>query len=394
MPETLEFLPFARPSITDAERSAVLEVLDSGWLTTGPRTREFEARFAEFVGSPYAVALNSATAGLHLALEAIGVGPGDEVIVPTWTFASTGEVVTYLGARPVLVDIDADSLNVTPQAVLGALTARTKAVVPVHLAGRPMEIVRLTSLLDERGVAVIEDAAHSFPSLIGGEGGRVAGTVGRAGVFSFYATKTITTGEGGMVVTADQVLADRVRQMSLHGISRGAWDRYAAGGSWYYEIEDAGFKYNMTDLAASIGLAQLGRARELLDARRTLRHAYEVAFAASSVAELVELPGDVPDGSHAWHLYIVRLQLDRITIDRAAVMHELQAAGIGASVHFIPLHRHPYYRERWGARAALFPNAEREYQRVISLPIWPGMREADVERVVAAIEAIVGARRV
>ena len=301
---------------------------------------------------------------------------------------------TYLGARPVLVDIDAASLNLTPEAVLGALTDHTKAVIPVHVAGRPMEIVRLASLLEDRGVAVIEDAAHSFPSLIGGEGGRFAGTVGRAGVFSFYATKTITTGEGGMVVTADQTLADRVRQMSMHGISRGAWDRYAANGSWYYEVEDAGFKYNMTDLAASIGLVQLQRAGELLDARRSLRRAYEAAFAGSSVADVVELPIDAPDGSHAWHLYIVRLHLDRLTIDRAQVMRELQAAGIGASVHFIPLHRHPYYRERWGASADAFPNAEREYPRVISLPIWPGMRRLDVERVVAAIEGIIDTRRV
>jgi dTDP-4-amino-4,6-dideoxygalactose transaminase len=394
MPDTPEFLPFARPSITDAERSAVLEVLDSGWLTTGPRTRDFEARFAKFVRASHAVAVNSATAGLHLALEGIGVGPGDEVIVPTWTFASSAAVVTYLGARPVIVDIEGSSLNMAPEAVLAALTDSTKAVIPVHVAGRPMEIGRLGALLADRGLAVIEDAAHSFPSLIGGEeGGRFAGTVGRAGVFSFYATKTITTGEGGMLVTEDEALADRVRQMSLHGISRGAWDRYAADGSWYYEIEDAGFKYNMTDLAAAIGLAQLGRAWELLAARRSLQRAYEAAFHASRVADLLELPHDAPDGSHAWHLYVIRLHLDRLTIDRAGVMRELQAAGIGASVHFIPLHRHPYYRTRWGTTPGDFPTAEREYPRVISLPIWAGMRETDVERVVATMEGILEARR-
>jgi perosamine synthetase len=385
MSDERPFLPFARPSITDAERSAVLEALDSGWLSTGPRTRDFEARFAAFVGAPHAVALNSATAGLHLALEALGVGPEDEVIVPTWTFASTAEVVTYLGARPVLVDVDDATLNLTPEIVEAALTPRTKAVMAVHIAGRPLEIDRLVGSLAGRGIPVIEDAAHSFPSRIGGPGGPMAGTIGRIGVFSFYATKTITTGEGGMLVTGDEAIADRVRQMSLHGISRSAWNRYTAAGSWYYEIEAAGFKYNMTDLAAAIGTAQLARADELLDARRALRRGYEAAFSASSFADLVELPADEPDGSHAWHLYIVRLNLDRIAVDRAEVMRRLQEAGIGASVHFIPLHRHPYYRERWGTREEDFPRAEGEYPRVISLPIWPGMEADDVERVIAAL---------
>lgn len=391
--DQVEFLPFARPSITDLERDAVLAALDSGWLSTGPRTREFEARFAEFVGAPHAVALNSATAGLHLACEALDIGPGDEVIVPTWTFAATAEVVTYLGARPVLVDIDPVTLNVTPETVLDALTPRTKAVMAVHIAGRPLQIHRLVDLLDQRGVPTIEDTAHAFPSRIGGPGGTMAGTVARVGVYSFYATKTITTGEGGMLVTTDEAIANRVRQMSMHGISRNAWNRYAATGSWYYEIEAAGFKYNMTDLAASLGLAQLSRAEELLEARRALRRAYVDAFGASAVADLVELPDDEPDGSHAWHLFIVRLHLDRLAIDRAAVMDRLQQAGIGASVHFIPLHRHPYYRERWGAQSDSFPNADREFWRVISLPIWPGMRPDDVTRVVGALESILTAGR-
>ena len=382
------FLPFARPSITGAERDAVLEALDSGWLSTGPRTREFEARFAEFVGAPHAVALNSATAGLHLALEALGIGPDDEVIVPTWTFTSTAEVVTYLGARPVIVDVDARTLNVTPEIVLDAITPRTKAVMAVHLAGRPIQIERLVAELDGRGIPVIEDAAHSFPSRLGGPGGRLAGTIARVGVFSFYATKTITTGEGGMLVTAHEAIADRARQMSMHGISRNAWNRYSASGSWYYEVEAAGFKYNMTDIAAALGLVQLSRAEELLDARRFLRQAYEVAFAGSSIADLVELPTDEPDGSHAWHLFLLRLNLDRLKGDRAEVMQGLQAAGIGASVHFIPLHLHPYYRDRWGTRPEDYPNAEREFPRIVSLPLWPGMREADVERVVETLEKL------
>ena len=261
--DTRPYLPFARPSITEREKQAVLEVLDSGWLTTGPRTKLFEERFAAVVGSRHAVALNSATAALHLSLEALGVGPGDEVIVPTWTFAASAEVVVYRGARPVFVDVDRSTLNATPAAILAAVTPRTRAVVAVHVAGLPVEIEGLTTLLEPRGIAVVEDAAHAFPCRIGGTAGRYAGTFGRAGAFSFYATKTITTGEGGMLVTDDDAIADRARVMSLHGISRDAWNRYAAGGSWYYEIEDAGYKYNMTDIAAALGLVQLERADEL-----------------------------------------------------------------------------------------------------------------------------------
>ena len=272
-PDTRPYLPFARPSITEREKQAVLEVLDSGWLTTGPRTKLFEERFAATVGTRHAIALNSATAALHLALEALGVGPGDEVIVPTWTFAASAEVVVYRGARPVLVDVDRRTLNATPETMLAAVTPRTRAVVAVHIAGLPVEIERLVTLLEPRGIAVVEDAAHAFPSRIGGPVGRYAGTFGRAGAFSFYATKTITTGEGGMLVTDDDAIADRARVMSLHGISRDAWNRYAAGGSWYYEIEDAGYKYNMTDIAAALGLVQLERADELLAARRSSRRA-------------------------------------------------------------------------------------------------------------------------
>lgn len=391
---TLPYLPFARPSITEREKQAVLEVLDSGWLTTGPRTKQFEERFAATVGVQHAVAVNSATAALHLALEALGVRQDDEVIVPTWTFAASAEVVAYLGARPVLIDVDARTLNVTPEAVVSAVTHRTKAVVAVHIAGVPVEIERLVALLEPRGVAVVEDAAHAFPSRIGGDGGPHAGTIGRVGAYSFYATKTITTGEGGMLTTDVEAIANRARTMSLHGISRDAWNRYTAAGSWYYEIEEAGYKYNMTDIAAALGLVQLERATELLDARRSIAAAYTAGLGSSGVADLVELPEDLADGSHAWHLYIVRLELDQLTIDRAAVIAALRTEGIGASVHFIPLHLHPYYRRRWGTRPDDFPVASREYERVISLPIWPGMSAADVQRVVGALSAILdGARR-
>jgi perosamine synthetase len=392
-PDTRPYLPFARPSITEREKQAVLDVLDSGWLTTGPRTKLFEERFAATVGTRHAIALNSATAALHLALEALGVGPDDEVIVPTWTFAASGEVVTYRGARPVLVDVDARTLNATPEAILAAVTPRTRAVIAVHIAGLPVEIERLVGLLEPRGIAIVEDAAHAFPSRIGGTTGRYAGTFGRAGAFSFYATKTITTGEGGMLVTDDDAIAERARIMSLHGISRDAWNRYAASGSWYYEIEDAGYKYNMTDIAAALGLVQLERAEELLGARREIAAAYSDAFLASAAADLIELPEDADDGSHAWHLYIVRLALDRLTLDRAAVIAALRDDGIGSSVHFIPLHLHPYYRRRWGTRPEDHPVATREYERVISLPIWPGMGESDIRRVVVSLASILDRAR-
>jgi dTDP-4-amino-4,6-dideoxygalactose transaminase len=383
-------LPFSRPSITSREKDAVLEVMDSGWLTTGPRTKQFEREFAEFVGASHAVALNSATAALHLAMDAIGVNPGDEVIVPTWTFAASAEVVVYRGARPVLVDVERETLNASVDAILAAVKPRTRAVVAVHLAGNPMAIQRLAAEMTTRGIAVIEDAAHAFPSRIGGDGGPMVGTVGTIGAFSFYATKTITTGEGGMLVTDDQEIADRARLMSLHGISRTAWNRYTAAGSWYYEIEDAGFKYNMTDVAAAIGLVQLSRANELLQARRELAAAYTARIAASTVSDVVEVPTDTEDGSHAWHLYIIRLRLDRLAADRGQAIDGLKELGIGTSVHFIPLHLHPYYQREWGYRATDFAVATAEFDRVISLPLWPGMTLADVDRVVDGLEKVLG----
>jgi dTDP-4-amino-4,6-dideoxygalactose transaminase len=380
------FLPFARPSITEREIDAVVGVLRSGWLTTGPTAKEFERAFAERVGSRHAIGLNSATAALHLALEATGVGPGDEVIVPTWTFTASAEVAVYLGATPVLVDVDPITLNAGPQAVAGAVTDRTKAIMAVHLAGLPMAIEDLLPMAGERGIAVIEDAAHAFPSPIAALGGRLAGTVGAAGAYSFYATKTITTGEGGMLVTDDDAIARRARMMALHGISRDAWDRYAESGSWYYEVAEAGYKYNLTDLAAALGLVQLSRADELLAERVALARRYRDRIGSSPIRELVELPADGP--GHAWHLFILRLRLDRLAVDRDEVIRRLARAGIGTSVHFIPLHLHPYYRDRLGARPEHFPVATAEYRRVISLPIWPGMGHDAVDRVVAALEEI------
>jgi perosamine synthetase len=387
-----EFLPFARPSITPAEIEAVVEVLESGWLTTGPRVKEFEEAFASYVDARHAVALNSATAGLHLAVEAIGVGRGDEVIVPTWTFTASAEVVAYGGGVPVLVDIEPETLNATPEAIAAAVGPKTKAVVAVHFAGYPLRISDLRALLDARGIALIEDAAHAFPSRVMENGEtRFTGTIGRLGVYSFYATKTITTGEGGMLVTNDAALAERARLMSLHGISKDAWKRYSAAGSWYYEVVEAGYKYNLTDVAAALGLVQLRRADELLAERVRLARLYASFINQSPIQKLVALPGPIDDPAHAWHLFVLRLQLDALRVDRDAVIDQLRALGIGVSVHFIPLHMHPYYRRTYGYDDRQFPVATAEFRRTISLPLWPGMGDRGVERVVNALVRVLEA---
>ena len=399
-----EAIPFHRPSLGDAEREAVIEVLDSGWLTTGARTVEFERAFAEFVGGAEAVAVNSATAALHLAFEALGVDEGDEVIVPTYTFAASAETVLYQRARPVLVDVDAVTVNADPAAVAAAIGPRTRAIEVVHVAGLPADMPALLSAAGT--IPIVEDTAHAFPSPIAALGGRFAGTIGRAGAYSFYATKTITTGEGGMLVTDDPALADRARTMRLHGIGRDDWKRYTDAGSWYYEIEAAGFKVNLTDVAAAIGLAQLQRARELRAARAAIAARYLAGLADAARDGLLTLPAVGAGDEHAWHLFIIRLReragsSDSVDLDlpgvaglppglhalasrRARAIDGLRRAGIGTSVHFIPLHLHPLYR-RMGYRAGQFPAAEAAYAGAISLPIWPGMTDAQVDRVIGAV---------
>ena len=399
-----ERIPFHRPSIGEGERAAAIEVLDSGWLTTGARTAAFEEAFAGYVGSTHAVAVNSATAALHLALEGLGVEEGDEVIVPTYTFAASAEVVQYLRARPVLVDVDLATANVAPAAVAAATTDRTRAIEVVHIAGLPAD---LRGVLDVAGdIPVVEDSAHAFPSPIAAFDGRFAGTIGRAGAFSFYATKTITTGEGGMLATDDAALADRARTMRLHGIGRDAWKRYTAAGSWYYEIEAAGFKDNLTDLAAAIGLVQLERAAELRAARVAIARRYLDGLAGPAADGRLVLPVGGDDPAHAWHLFVIRLGPDARTGEaedadlpgvealppalrplasrRARAIDALGANGVGVGVHFIPLHLHPLY-QRMGYRAGQFPEAEAAYAGAISLPIWPGMTDDQVDRVIDAV---------
>ena len=378
------FLPFALPEIGDDEIAEVVDTLRSGWLTTGPKARRFEADFAAFLGDErlHCIAVNSATAGLHLALEAIGIGPGDEVITTTHTFTATAEVVRYLGADVKLVDIDPATLNIDPRAVEAAITPRTKAILPVHYAGLAADMPAILAIAARHGLKVIEDAAHALPTTIGGQ---LIGTLASdATVFSFYANKTITTGEGGMLVTRDAALAARAKVMRLHGMSRDAFDRFTATvPSWYYEIVAPGFKYNLTDIAAALGLHQLKKARAFQQRRAELAALYDAALAGlAMIAPPCAQPGDL----HAWHLYVPRLA-EGARIDRNAFIERLFAAGIGCSVHYIPLHLHPYWRDRYGLDAAMFPHSQQAYERMVSLPLYTRMTDADVQRVAQAVRA-------
>ena len=376
------FLPFALPDIGDDEIAEVVDTLRSGWVTTGPKTRRFEEDFAAWLGdtSLHALAVNSATAGLHLALEALGIGPGDEVITTTHTFTATAEVVRYLGADVVLVDIDPATLCIDVDAVERAITPRTKAVIPVHYAGLAADMARLIPLARRHGLKIVEDAAHALPTTCGG---RLVGLLDSdATVFSFYANKTITTGEGGMVVVRDEALAKRIKVMRLHGISRDAFDRFTAKvPSWYYEIVAPGFKYNLTDIAAALGIHQLRRAREFQARREAVANAYQRALAG---LPLVLPPGPRSGDLHSWHLYVVRLA-DGARIGRDAFIEQLFAAGIGCSVHYVPLHLMPYWRDRYGLRPEQFPHSQHAYERLVSLPMYSRMTETDVARVAAAV---------
>jgi dTDP-4-amino-4,6-dideoxygalactose transaminase len=501
------FLPFALPDTDQSEIDQIAEAVRSGWVTTGPKTRQFETEFAAAVGAKYAVAVNSCTAAMHLALEAVGLGreaastlpsvagqalrhssgqastlpsvagqalrhsSGQALVLTTpYTFAATAEVVRYFDAVPVFVDVEPDTLNIDPDLLAEAVEAltnderrrtkdawlppslrggrrsavggRLKALLPVHVAGLPADLDAIYAIAAEYGLAVVEDAAHAFPAQYKGRtiGGRSSVTSrqspdghasripvlskaegthpcpepGRrdaslvtpqnpelrtqssrlktlsAVCFSFYATKPITTGEGGMLCTEDPALAERCRVMALHGISQDAWKRYTAAGSWYYEIVAPGYKYNMTDIAAAMGLAQLRKADRMWRRRRQIAEAYNQAF--GSIPEL-QIPADRADCQHAWHLYVLRLNLEELTISRDQFIQELKARNIGASVHFIPLHLHPYYRETYGYRPSDFPVATREYQRAVSLPIYSRMSDADIEDVVGAVVGIVRAYR-
>jgi dTDP-4-amino-4,6-dideoxygalactose transaminase len=383
-PSPPPFLPFALPEIGEAEIAEVVDTLKSGWVTTGPKAKRFEAAFAEWLGEPalHCIAINSATAGLHLALEALGVGPGDEVITTTHTFTATAEVVRYLGADVKLVDIDPATLNIDIAAVEAAITPRTKVIMPVHYAGLAVDMTALLALARRHGLKVVEDAAHALPTT---HAGRLVGTLDSdATVFSFYANKTITTGEGGMLVTRDAKLAERAKVMRLHGMSRDAFDRFTAKvPSWYYEIVAPGFKYNLTDIAAALGLHQLQRAHAFQARRAELAALYDQGLAGLPV---VLPPRPAAGDRHAWHLYVLRLA-DGAPLERDRLIERLFEAGIGCSVHYIPLHLHPYWRERYALMPGQFPHSQHAYERMLSLPLYTRMTAGDVQRVCDVLRA-------
>jgi dTDP-4-amino-4,6-dideoxygalactose transaminase len=392
------FLPFALPVIEEEEISEVLDVLKSGWVTTGPKVKLFEREFAEYIGCKHAIAVNSCTAALHLALEAIGIGEGDEIITSPMTFAATTEVIRYFKARPIFVDIDSTTMNLDVERLENTVQKRCesgdgrrlKAIIPVHYAGYPCDMDAIMELASRYDLRIIEDAAHAFPTSYKR---KMIGTLGDITCFSFYATKNITTGEGGMITTENEEYADRMRIMSLHGISKDAWKRYTAEGSWYYEIVAPGYKYNLTDIAAGLGVAQLRKANAFLKRRMQIADRYHEAFQELNELDL-PLAVDGKEGTtHSWHLYVIRLSLERLQIDRNKFIDELRRKGIGTSVHFIPLHIHPYYRETYGYQPDDFPVAYETYQRIISLPIYARMTDDDVERVIESVTDIVKSNR-
>ncbi len=392
-----DFVPFALPDLDDLELDAVVDVLRSGWITTGPKVQQFESEFKAFVGASHAIAVNSCTSAMHLALEAMGVGPGDEVITTPYTFAATAAVIEHLRARPVLVDVERDTLNINPDLLGSAITPHTKAILPVHFAGHPADMTRVYEVASTRGLAMLEDCAHALPALHSGnligadlDRSRYGGVEGHATCFSFYATKTLTTGEGGMLCTDSPQLAERARLMALHGMTRDAWKRYTEAGSWYYEVVVPGFKYNMTDVAAALGLVQLGKVDTMWTRRKQIATKYSEAFATDSA---LQIPVERPGVEHAWHVYPLRLNLDSLVIDRAEFAEQMKLRGIGVSVHFIPLHLHPYYRDAYGYSAEDFPVALSEYQREVSLPIYSRMTDVHVGRVIDAVIDVLGSFR-
>jgi dTDP-4-amino-4,6-dideoxygalactose transaminase len=385
------FLPFALPDVGQEEIDEVVDSLRSGWLTTGPKTRLFEDQFAAYLGAGHAVAVNSGTAALHLALEAIGLQSGDYVITTPFTFTATAEVIRYFGAHPLFADIDRSTMNVDPARICdvaaGASAAgkTIRAILPVHFAGLPCDMEAVRDVAQRYSLKIVEDAAHAFPASWRGE---KVGTIGDLTAFSFYVTKPLATGEGGMVTTSDGEYARRIRTMRLHGISRDVWDRYsAARPNWYYEVVAPGFKYNLTDIAASIGIHQLRKADRLRQRREEISIRYSEAFKDLPVI----LPSGPPEGDiHAWHLYVIRLRQNALGIDRKQFIEKMAERGIGTSVHFIPLHLHPYWRDKYSFRDEDFPVALETYRCCVSLPIYSRMKDSDVTRVIEAVRGIIG----
>lgn len=377
-----DFLLFAPPSLGDAEIAEVVDTLRSPWITTGPKTQRFEQEFAATLGAPGAAAFNSCTAGLHVALRALDIGPGDEVITTPMTFVATANVVEHVGARPVFADVDPETLCIDPTQVEAVLTPRTKALLPVHYAGHPAELDALRAIARARGLAIVEDAAHALPAAYRGQ--RI-GAGSDPVAFSFYATKNLTTAEGGMLTGTPEFL-ERARQLGLHGMSRDAWRRYGKGGSWKYDVVAPGFKYNMPDVAAALGLHQLRRLEAFQARRREVAARYTQAFVHE---DALELPAERGHVEHAWHLYVLRLRPGTLRIDRDRFIEEMAERNIGTSVHFIPVHLHSYYRLKYGYAPNDFPVAHANYERMISLPLHPGLSDDDVADVVEAVRDII-----
>ncbi|HEX6533928.1 MAG TPA: DegT/DnrJ/EryC1/StrS family aminotransferase [Gemmatimonadaceae bacterium] len=377
-----EFLSFSPPAVGEEEVREVVDTLRSEWITTGPKTRQFEEEFARYVGARGGLALNSCTAGLHTTLVTLGIGPGDEVITTPMTFAATANVIEHVGARPVLADVEPDTLNIDPRAIERAITARTRAIIAVHYTGHPVDLDAIEELAIVYGLAVIEDAAHALPARYKS---RMIGSGSNPTAFSFYATKNLTTAEGGMLTGSAEFL-ERARPVSMHGMTRDALTRYAKGGSWRYEVTSPGFKYNMTDIQAAMGLCQLRKLDRFDGRRRDVVHAYSQAFGAN---DALEIPVERADVTHAWHLYVLRLRLEALRIGRDRFIDELTARNIGTSVHFIPVHLHPYYRDRYGWAPDDFPVAYRGFERMLSLPLNPRLTPRDVEDVITAVEDVV-----
>ncbi len=377
-----EFLPFSPPSLGDAERNEVLDTLNSDWITTGPKTKAFEVKLAQYLGAPEIVALNSCTAGLHVGLVALGIGPGDEVIVPAMTFCATANVVEHVGARPILVDVCPDTLNLDPEAAARAITPRTKAIIPVHYAGHPVDLDPIFELARKHGLVVMEDAAHAIPAKYKGV---LVGSRDNLAAFSFYATKNLTTVEGGCL-TGAPALVDKARIIGHHGMNRDAWKRFDKSGSWYYEVVLPGFKYNMTDVQAAIGLHQLDRLEGFQRRRREVVATYAHGLGSMKA---IQLPVERPEVESAWHLYVIRLNLAHLTIDRNAFIEELKARNIGISVHYLPVHMHPFYRDKYGYRPEDCPVAADAFSRMLTLPLHPGLSDEDVQDVVDAVRDII-----
>ncbi|MDH5202865.1 MAG: DegT/DnrJ/EryC1/StrS family aminotransferase [Nitrospirota bacterium] len=388
-----KFIPFSLPLIEKEEIEEILDTLNSCWITTGPKVKKFEDAFARYIGSKHAVAVNSCTAALHLALDAIGIKKGDEVITSPMTFASSAEVIRYFSATHVLVDIVKKRRHKVEN------RRKLKAIIPVHYAGYPCEMDSIMQIARNYDLKVIEDAAHAFPTFYKG---KIIGTIGDITCFSFYATKNITTGEGGMITTENGTWAERMQIMSLHGISKDAWKRYTSAGNWYYEIIAPGYKYNLTDIAAALGIAQLKKADKLWQRRTEIAMMYNKAF--KDLPE-IETPNSLlyspytlhlthdSQTRHSWHLYVIKLNCEYLSIDREQFIEELRARGIGTSVHFIPLHIHPYYRRTYKYRPEDFPVSYETYKKIVSLPIYPKMTDNDVERVIEAVTDVIAKNR-